>query len=114
MATNLLGVVLVELGLSPDPPPEAQDPCLGAEGHVDEPLEEPPLCDGAVNCPEHEAVLPDLKEQEVARGVGAGMHGERLPVHLTGGQRLQVDVVAVLRRKISEQFNISIFVDILL
>ena len=40
-----------------------------------------------------------LQEEEVARdGVGAAVHGERLPVRLPRRQRLQVDVVGGLKR----------------
>ena len=81
----LLGVVLVQLGLAAVPPPEAQHLVLGAVGHVDEPLEEPALGDGAADGAQDQAVVPHLQEEQVTGGVGARVDREALAVDLGGG-----------------------------
>ncbi len=45
--------------------------------------------------PENDPVLPDLHEEDLPAGAGAGMDSEGLTVHLAGRQRLQVNVVPI-------------------
>lgn len=65
-------------------------------GHVDEVLKPPPFGDGTVHGPDNESVVTDLHETEVARGSGALVHGETVPVQESGAEWFEVDVVAVL------------------
>ena len=82
----LLGVVVMQLGLSAVPPPEAQHLVLGAVGHVDQPLEEPPLGDGPADGAQDQAVVPHLQEEQVAGGVGAEWTVKLCWLTLGGGE----------------------------
>ena len=97
---HLFGVVLLHLRQPLGPPPEADDLVLGAVGHVDQLLEEPPIRDGARDVPNDQPVLADLDERDARRRVFAVMHDEGLSTHLTRRHRLQVDVVRLLHTKV--------------
>lgn len=75
---DLFGVELVELRLLAVAPPQTQHLGLGAVGHVDELLVPPALVHRPDVAAQHDAVVAHLHEEDVSRGVGAGVHDEGL------------------------------------
>ena len=102
----LFGVVLMQLSLTAVASPQAEDFGFGAVGHVDDAFEPPAFDDGPADGPQDQTVFAYLKKAQVAAGVGAHLNGETVTVHLPRCERLQIDVIAPLKKKKQlNQFN---------
>ena len=92
----LFSVELVELCFITVFSPQTQHFGLGTVCHVDEFFIPPPITDGASHTAQDDAVITHFHKQHVARVVWPPVNRERLLLHHTTAQWLQINVITML------------------